>query len=122
MKYVKQIFVIMAVSLAAETLKYLLPLPIPAGIYGLALLLVLLMSGALKLSAVENVADFLVSVMPLMFIPAAAGLLDAWSVLRPVALSVAAITVATTVIVMVASGRLTQFLMGRSKKRGGAGK
>ena len=43
-----------------------------------------------------------------MFIPAAVGLLDSWSALRPILLSVAAITVVSTVVVMVISGKVTQ--------------
>ena len=34
MKYVKQFLIIIGISLAGEILKYILPLPIPASIYG----------------------------------------------------------------------------------------
>lgn len=111
MKYMKQLCMIMAVAFAGELLKALLPFPIPASIYGLALMLVLLITKVLPLAAVEETADFLVSIMPVMFIPAAVGVLDAWVDLRPVLLPVTVIMVLTTVIVMVVTGRLTQLFM-----------
>ena len=51
MKYVKQFLIILAVSLAGEILKYVLPLPIPASIYGMAILFTALMTGLIKLDA-----------------------------------------------------------------------
>ena len=41
MKYIKQLAIILAVTAVGEILKYLLPLPVPASIYGLVLMLVL---------------------------------------------------------------------------------
>ena len=52
-----------------------------------------------------------------MFIPAAVGLLDSWSALRPILLSVAVITVVTTVAVMGVSGRVTQFVIRRDRRK-----
>ena len=54
MKYLKQFAIILAVCLVGEGLKALLPLPIPASIYGLVLMLAALMSGLLKLEQVEK--------------------------------------------------------------------
>ena len=38
MKYVKQFGIILLISFAGEALNYLLPLPVPASIYGLVLM------------------------------------------------------------------------------------
>lgn len=116
MKYIKQLSIIILISFAGEVLKELLPFPIPASIYGLVIMLGLLISGILPLHKVEETADFLVSIMPVMFIPAAVGLLDAWGSLKPVILPVSAITVITTVIVMAVTGRLTQLFMSFKKE------
>ena len=40
MKYVKQFLIILAISLIGELLKYVLPLPIPASIYGMVIFIV----------------------------------------------------------------------------------
>ncbi|MBQ9967016.1 MAG: CidA/LrgA family protein [Clostridia bacterium] len=111
MKYLRQLCIIMLVSFAGEAVRAILPFPIPASIYGLVIMMVLLMTKLLPLSAVEETADFLVGIMPVMFIPAAVGLMGAWGELRPVLLPVAAILVITTVLVMAVTGRITQLLM-----------
>jgi holin-like protein len=67
MKYVKQFLIIMGVSFIGEGLYYLIPLPIPASIYGLVIMLALLLSKKLKLDAVKETADFLIKIMPIMF-------------------------------------------------------
>ena len=43
MKYMKQFCIIMGISFLGELLKYFLPFPIPASIYGLVLMLAALM-------------------------------------------------------------------------------
>ena len=111
MKTLGQIVIILLVSFAGELLNYCLPLPIPASIYGIVILFCLLEFKVIPLRAVKETGDFLVSIMQLMFIPAAVGLLDAWVDLRPVLLPVAVITVVTTVVVMAVTGRVTQLLM-----------
>lgn len=45
MKYLKQFLIILLISFAGELLKYVLPLPIPASIYGMVILLVGLLTG-----------------------------------------------------------------------------
>lgn len=117
MKYVRQFWIILLISAVGEALHTLLPLPVPASVYGLVLMLGALMSGVLKLEQVEKTADFLVEIMPLMFIPAGVGLLTSWDVLRPVFVPVTVITVITTVVVMVVTGRVTQFVIRKNSRR-----
>lgn len=80
-------------------------------------MLTALCTGILKLAQVKDTADFLIEIMPVMFIPAAAGLLDAWPSLAPVWLPVILITVLTTVIVMAVTGRVTQRLLRKGGKK-----
>ena len=83
MKFLRQFMIILLLSFLGEVLKMFIPLPIPASVYGLVLMLVCLMTGVLKTSQVKDAAFFLIEIMPVMFIPAAAGLIDSWGVLRP---------------------------------------
>ena len=69
MKYLRQFCIILLVSALGEGLHILLPLPVPASVYGLVLMLGALASGILKLEQVEEAADFLVEIMPVMFVP-----------------------------------------------------
>ena len=82
MKYVKEFGIILIVSLVGELLNYFLPLPVPASIYGLALMFLCLMLGIIKLSDVHDTACFLIEIMPIMFIPPAVGLMASWDVIQ----------------------------------------
>ena len=115
MKYMKQFGIIMGISFAGELLKFLLPLPIPASIYGLVIMFAALCTGILKLEHVEKTADFLVNIMPLMFIPAGVGLMKEWGALSEIWLPFAVTIVVTTVVVMAVTGRVTQWVMRKSK-------
>lgn len=116
MKYMKQFGIIIVIALAGECLERLLPLPVPASIYGLGIMLALLISGFLKVEAVKESADFLIEIMPLMFIPAAAGLLDSYRELEGIFLPLAAVVAVTTVVVMAVTGKCAQGIIGRGKK------
>lgn len=118
MKIVKEIFLIWAVSVAGELLNRLLPLPIPTGIYGLLLMLLLLCSGVLKLEQVEHVGFFLVEIMPIMFVTSAAGLVQYWSSLRAFLLPFLLAVTVVTWIVMAVVGLVAQRLTGGGKPHG----
>lgn len=117
MKYIKQFSIILAVSFLGEVLKSLIPLPVPASIYGLVLMLTALQTGILALDKVKETAKFLIEIMPIMFIPAAVELMDTWGVLRSIFVPVIVITLVSTVVVMAAAGRTTQSVIRWEKKR-----
>ena len=118
MKTLGQIVIILLGSFAGELLNYCLPLPIPASIYGIVILFCLLEFKVIPLRAVKETGDFLVSIMQLMFIPAAVGLLEAWDVIAPNWLPYILITLISTFVVMFFSGRVTQAVirLGRVKE------
>ena len=117
MKYLKQFMVILAFSFLGEVLHQVLPLPIPASVYGLVFMLAALMTGVLKLHQVKEASAFLIEIMPAMFIPAAAGLIDSWGILQPVIIPLGIITVVTTVFVMVVTGLVTQGIIRKGKRK-----
>lgn len=118
MNYVKQFFIILLISFVGEFFNYLIPLPIPASIYGMVILFIGLMSGLIRLDDVKDVGKFLIEIMPLMFIPAGVGLIESWGTLKPVLLPVCVITLVAIVTVMVATGKLSQWMIRREKKGG----
>ncbi len=120
MKYLKQFGVILAFSFVGELLHYVLPLPIPASIYGIVLLFLGLEFQLVPAGAVEETGLFLIEIMPVMFIPAAVGLLDSWNILRSSLLQYLAVILLSTIIVMVVSGSVTQLVIAqKEKKKGG---
>ena len=118
MKYLRQIVIILAFSFVGEALSLLIPLPIPGSIYGVVLLFLALETKLVKLAAIKDVSDFLISFMPVMFIPAATGLMASWDILRANVVAYAVIVVITTVVVMGVSGSITQWIIRRGKKGG----
>lgn len=117
MKYIKQFLIILSISFAGEVLKHILPLPIPASIYGMVILFVGLMMGWIKLESVRETGKFLLDIMPIMFIPAGVGLLDSYGKLSGILLPVSLITVITVVTVMVATGKSSQWIIRKSEKK-----
>ena len=120
MKYLRQFLIILAISFAGETLHHLIPMPIPASIYGILILFILLETKLLPLSAVKETGKFLIEIMPVMFIPAAVGLLESWNILKGSWVSYAVITVCTTFLVMIVSGHVTQAMIRHGKGGGNA--
>lgn len=117
MKYVRQFAIILFFSFLGDILHVIIPLSIPASVYGLVLLLAALCIKIVKVEQVQEGAGFLIEIMPVMFIPAAVGLLTSWELLKPICIPVIVITVVTTVIVMVSTGMVTQGIIRKERKK-----
>lgn len=105
----------MAVSFIGEILHKFLPLPVPAGIYGIILLFILLESKLLPLSSIKEVGTFFIDIMPVMLVPAAVELMDYWGLIRSQLIKYIIATVVSTVVVMAVSGLITQCIIRRKK-------
>ncbi len=117
MKYVIQFLIIAAFAFVGELLHWFIPLPIPASIYGIVLLFIALELKWVKVSDIREVSSFLIAVMPIMFIPAAAGLMESWGAVKSSVWEYALITIVSTFVVMGVSGAVTQFVIWRGKKK-----
>lgn len=118
MKYIRQFGIILGITLMAELLESVIKLPIPASIYGLVIMFLLLAGGGIKIHQVKEAADFLIEIMPLMFIPAAVGLMESYGELEGILVPVIVAVIVTTVVVMAVTGRCAQWML---RKKHGAG-
>ena len=118
MKIIKQFTIIILLSFIGEVLHALIPFPIPAGIYGILLLFFALEWKILKIEDIEEVSSFLIFIMPLLFVPPAVGLIDAWDELRASLTAYITIIIAVTFIVMVVTGLVTQWFLRHSRRQG----
>lgn len=116
LKYIKQFFIIILISFIGELLNTFIPLPIPASIYGIVLMFLALEFKIIPLDSVKETGKFLIEIMPIMFVPAAVGLIDSWAILKPSIVEYAVITVVTTFVVMAVSGLVTQAFVKKSEK------
>lgn len=108
MKYVFQFCRILVVCLLGEVLAAVLPLPVPSSVYGLVLMLAALKLGVLRLEQVKNAGGFLVGILPLLFIPAAVGVMDLWAELSAMLIPCFIAIIPVTLLVMGVSGLVTQ--------------
>lgn len=115
MKYVLQFLIIIAFSFVGELLHAFIPLPIPASIYGIVLLFLALELKWLKVRDIRETSGFLIAVMPVMFIPAAVGLMDSWHAIADKWVSYVVVTVVSTFIVMAIAGWVTQGMIRHGK-------
>ena len=117
MKLLFEFGIILFITFLGEALYAVLPLPMTASIYGLLLMLLALCTGVIKLEKVKRASDFLIEIMPPMFIPAAVGLVAVWDSLMPMLFPISVIIAATTILVMAVTGRTVQFVIRRKKGR-----
>ena len=117
MRYLGQFSIILLFSLAGEALHALLPLPVPASIYGIVLLLACLMAGVVRVDAIREVSSFLIEITPVMFIPAAVGLMESFGLLLPSLGAYLAIMAVSTFAVMAVAGRVTQAVIRRQSAK-----
>ena len=110
MRYFKQALVIFAFSCLGQALQWLIPLPIPAAIYGFVLLFLALMSGLLKKEHIEETAGFLISVMGILYVAPAVNLLAYYEIIAPKLAGVITVVITSTVLVFAVAGLVTQWL------------
>jgi len=108
LKYLTQFSIILAISFVAEILAALIPVKIPASIYGLVIMLLALIFKLIKVAQIRETVSFFMQIMPVIFIPAGAAIIIAGDKLRESFFAIVAITAISTVAVIAASGSVTQ--------------
>ena len=117
MKYVQQFSIILLISVIGELLKTFLPLPVPASVYGMVLLLICLCTKVIKLDQIQETADFMLAAMPLVFVGPGVALMESFGLMKDSLLGILVISVFSTMLVMVLTGMLAQILVRRKRDR-----
>lgn len=117
MKYLTQFSIILGFTLTGEALQRLIPLPIPASVYGLALLFGALCLGIVKPEQIRDTASFLVSIMPILFVAPAVGIVENWDMIRYDLLPIVLLLVATTSLTFGISGRIAQAIIRKGGRK-----
>ena len=116
MKYLTQFLRIIAFTLVGELLQRLIPLPVPASVYGLVLLFAALCVGVVKLEQVKDAAGFLISILPILFVPTAVGILENWAMIQADVIPIVLLALISTVVTFGIAGRITQSLRKKEEK------
>ena len=120
MACLEAIAIIMGVSFVGDLLGAVLPLPVPGSIYALVIMLLLLLTRAVKLEKVRATGDFLISLMPLMFISPSVGLMFDFAAYKDILAALLVICLVSTLVVMAVTGRVSQAIIRRTQAKGEA--
>ncbi len=121
MKIICQLGVLFAVCWVSQIIESLLPFAFPASVISMLLLLLLLLSGRLKLDSIRETADLLLANMSFFFLPAGVSMMNYFDVLKSNGIPLLIICLVTMVLVFAAttlSIKLTLRLMERGKRHG----
>ena len=116
--YLKQSAILFGFTLLGEALHRLLPLPIPAAVYGLVLLFAALCLKIVKVEQISKVSDFLLTILPILFVSPAVNLLESWGILAPQVVAIALLVVSSTILVFFVAGVVAQLFCGKEKDHG----
>ncbi|MDR0726557.1 MAG: CidA/LrgA family protein [Rickettsiales bacterium] len=116
-RYLYQFSLIMLFVFLGEVLEYLISLPIAGSIYGLVLLFLALVFKIVKLSWVEDVANWFHSIMALFFIAPAVAVIDIWSDISGIWWKLVLLLVAAYLVTMITTGVTAEALIKDKKKK-----
>ena len=118
MKIIIQVAIIFSICWVSQIIEALLPIAFPASVIGMILLLLLLLSGVLRVEHIREKSDFLLSNMAFFFIPAGVSVINYFDVLASVLLPLLVFCVVSTDLTFAVSAyavHLTRRLMDRRK-------
>ncbi|GGG19702.1 CidA/LrgA family protein [Paenibacillus aceti] len=114
---VLQVAVLFFISLAMNFIAKWLHLPIPGTILGIIVLFILLKTNVIKLSWIEQGANWLLAELLLFFIPAAVGVMNYMSLLEHDGVRILLVVISSTVVVMASSGLVATRISKRKEHR-----
>lgn len=117
MKYLKQICLIFLFSFLGEVCRAVIPLPIPASIYGMVLLFAAMGLKLIRPAQVRDAGSFLTGLLPVLFVAPTVSLMDCWDQIKDAVVPLLAVALATTVITFGAAGLVTKLVMKGEKRR-----
>lgn len=111
MDKLKQLGIIFGITFLAELLYRLIGLPVPASVYGLILLFLALQFRLLKLEKVEGAGNFLLVVMPLLFIAPGVNLLNIFAEVEAILWQAMLLIFVSTIVVTVITGKIADYVL-----------
>ena len=116
MNYIFQLAIIFGVSFAGELLNAILPLPVPASVYGLVILFLLLCTKIVKLEHVETVSEYMMAIMPLFFIEPTVGIMNSYGLVKGKIIPLFIACFLSFAAVVVVTGSVSQFIIRYKRK------
>lgn len=120
MKVLCQIGIIFGICWVSEIIESLLPIPFPASVISMVLLLVLLLTRVVKLKHIREKAEFLLANMSIFFLPSLVGVIEYSDILLQYLVPLLVICIVSTILTFAATAlsiRAVTALMDRRKRR-----
>lgn len=115
MLVIKGVFIILAFLFLGNATSALTGEIIPGSVFGMLELFLALVFKIVKPSDIRSVADFLTKNMTIFFIPAAIGIMEEWELISLNFWGWIAVTVISTVMVLLSAGYIQQLLQNLKK-------
>jgi len=117
-KILFQILIIYAIYLTGNLISNLIKdiIVIPGNIIGMVLLLVLLTTNVIKLSLIEETANYMLKYMGFFFIPLTVGLMESYKIIENSIIQLMIILLVSCIVVMYITGKVTDFLISYKEK------
>ena len=113
----KEISIILAIYGLGELLVLLLDTDFPGSVVGMLILLTLLHLKWLDVNHIRYISSFLLSYMPLFFIPAGVSVMASYTLMAGFVWQIVLITLLSTVVVMVVTGVSVEWFIKQGEKR-----
>ncbi|AKL97181.1 murein hydrolase effector LrgA [Clostridium aceticum] len=106
----RQLCIILIVCLAGEFANKVIGIPIPANVLGMIFMLILLLTGIVKLEMIDKITKFLLDHLAFFFIPTSVSLLANLHLIQEQWLAIVSVILLSTVIVMGVTGLTIQLI------------
>ncbi|MEC1698246.1 CidA/LrgA family protein [Schinkia azotoformans] len=113
MKFILQLFFIWLIYAVSDLVVSFLDLPIPASVFGMILLFLMLVSGVVKVQYIEKATTFLNKHLSFFFIPFAVGLMNYGGLIKASGVQLLIMIIVSSAIGLLMTSGLTQFLARR---------
>ena len=114
MKYLFQFLLICIISFLGEVCYHFIPFKIPSSIYGLLILAFCLFTKIIKLKQIEEISNFLLAIMPVLFVPPAVAIIEIMFDIKADIFKYLAIIVLSTFSVIISTGLTAEFVIKRT--------
>ena len=116
MKYLQQLAIIVTINFIGEILNHFIPLPVPASVYGLVILFICLCTGIVKVHQVDDVARFLLAIMPIMFLAPNVSIINSFAQVKEQVISLVIIAFVSMMVVMAVTSLTAQWYIRLKRK------
>jgi len=111
--FLAQLFIIWAIYTLSDYIVDFLHLPIPASVFGMIVLFLLLSKGIIQVRYIERAASFLNKHLAFFFVPFAVGLMNYGGLIKSSGVQILLMIMGSSVVGLLITAGLTQYLSRR---------